>query len=164
MDRFRIGIGYDIHRFAPRRKLFIGGVEIPYKKGLLGHSDADILLHALCDALLGASAEGDIGQLFPDNDPKYKDISSLELLKKVQQLLAKRSLEVGNIDVMLLLEAPKIAAFKEKMKRKIARILRIDTSQVSIKATTNEGAGEIGRGQAAAAHVVVLLRKMRGNP
>ena len=160
MNSFKIGIGYDIHRFAPGRKLFIGGLLIPFKYGLLGHSDADVLLHALCDALLGALGEGDIGEHFPEDDPKYKNISSLVLLKNVQQLLAKKSFKVGNIDAMLLLEAPKISVFKEKMKSKIAGVLKIDKSKISIKATTNEGTGIIGQGKAAAATVVALIQKL----
>ena len=159
MEHFRIGIGYDIHRLARGRKLFIGGVPIPYKKGLVGHSDADVLLHALCDALLGAMAAGDIGEHFPNTDPKYKNISSLELLKNIQRLLVRKSFEVVNIDAMLVLEAPKIAAFKEKMRGAIARALGINISRVSVKATTQEGIGEIGQGKAACATVVVLLQK-----
>ena len=160
MNSFKIGIGYDIHRFASQRRLFIGGLLIPFKRGLLGHSDADVLLHALCDALLGALGEGDIGEHFPEDDPKYKNISSLVLLKNVQQLLAKKSFKVGNIDAMLLLEAPKISVFKEKMKSKIAGVLKIDKSKISIKATTNEGVGPIGQGKAAAAYVVALIQKL----
>lgn len=156
---FKIGIGYDIHRFARRRKLVLGGVNIPYGKGLRGHTDADVIVHAICDALLGALGQGDIGQQFPNDDPKYKNVSSLGLLKKVYALLKRKSFVVGNIDVMLLLEAPKMTPFKEKMKVNISRVLRIDQQQVLIKATTNEGIGDIGKGKAAAAYAVALIQK-----
>lgn len=155
---FKVGIGYDIHRFALKRKLVLGGVEIPSKQGLLGHSDADVVVHAVCDALLGAMGEGDIGQHFPDKDLKYKNISSLKLLKTVASLLKKKSLYVGNIDVMVLLEAPSISPFKESMKKKIASVLAVSKHQISIKATTNEGLGEIGKKKAAAAYAVVLIK------
>ena len=115
----KVGIGYDIHRFAPKRKLILGGVNISYAKGLLGHSDADIVLHAICDALLGALGEGDVGQLFPNTDKKYKNISSLVLLKGVSGLLRKKSFCVGNIDVMVILESPKIMPYSEQMKKNI---------------------------------------------
>jgi len=155
----KIGIGYDIHRFVPGRKLVLGGVDVPHSKGLSGYSDADIIIHAVCDAILGALGEGDIGLHFPDTDPKYKDISSLKLLKKVQGMLEKKHFKVGNIDVMLLLEAPKIAFFKDRMRSNISKILKIAAAQVSINATTAEGIGEIGRGKAAAAYAVALISK-----
>lgn len=160
MSDIKVGIGYDIHKFAVKRKLVLGGVQIPFSKGLLGHSDADVILHAVCDALLGALGQGDIGQLFPDTNNKYKDISSLILLKNVGGLLKKMAFRVGNIDVMLLLESPKIARYKKKMKARIAQTLDIQVSRVSIKATTHEGVGDIGRGKAAAAYAVVLIKKM----
>lgn len=155
----RIGFGYDIHKFSTERKLFIGGIEIPSAKGLLGHSDADVLIHALCDALLGAMGEADIGHHFPDTDRKYKDVSSLILLEQVRLLLEKRGYEIENIDTVVLLEAPKIASYKEKIKERLATCLLIEPSRISIKATTHEGMGEIGRGEAAAAHAVVLIKK-----
>lgn len=156
---FKIGIGYDVHRFAPQRKLVLGGVNIPHSKGLLGYSDADVIIHAVCDAILGALGEGDIGCHFPDTDPKYKDISSLKLLKKAHDILEKQHFKVGNIDVMLLLQAPKIASLKDRMRLNISKILKIAAAQISIKATTHEGVGEIGRGKAAAAYAVVLIQK-----
>lgn len=158
---FRVGIGYDIHRFAPKRKLFIGGIKIPYHQGLLGHSDGDVVIHAICDALLGAMCEEDIGHHFPDSNSAYKNIASLELLKKVRQLLGKKFFLVGNVDVMVLMESPKITNFKDKMRARIAKALEIDRSQISIKATTHEGVGEIGRGEAAAAYAVVLIQSRR---
>lgn len=154
----KIGIGYDIHRFAPQGKLVLGGVNIPHGKGLLGHSDADVVIHAVCDALLGALGQGDIGEIFPNTDKKYKNISSLVLLKSVGGLLKKKAFSVGNIDVMLLLESPKIVRYKEKMKACIAKTLDIHIFQVSIKATTNEGVGDIGRGKACAAYAVALIK------
>ncbi|MFH0876674.1 MAG: 2-C-methyl-D-erythritol 2,4-cyclodiphosphate synthase [Candidatus Omnitrophota bacterium] len=155
----KIGIGYDIHRLVKGRKLFLGGVRVPSKKGLLGHSDADVILHAVCDALLGAMGTGDIGLLFPNTDRKYKNISSLVLLKRVAGLLKKNSFRVGNIDVMLLLEAPEIGRYRETMKAHISKALGIGISQVSLKATTNEGTGDIGKGKACAAYAVVLIKK-----
>lgn len=157
----KVGIGYDIHRLAPRRRLFIGGVRIPSPRGLLGHSDADVVIHAICDALLGAMGAGDIGHHFPDTDRAYKNASSLELLKKVGRLLEKNSYVVGNIDVMLLLESPKISRYRNKMKTRMAKVLKIDRDQISIKATTHEGVGAIGRGEAAAAYAVVLIQSRR---
>ncbi|MFH1691231.1 MAG: 2-C-methyl-D-erythritol 2,4-cyclodiphosphate synthase [Candidatus Omnitrophota bacterium] len=155
----RIGLGYDIHRFSAGRKLFIGGIEIPSSKGLLGHSDADVLIHALCDALLGAMGQADIGHHFPDTDQKYKDVSSLVLLEQVRFLLEKEGYEIENIDTVVLLEAPKIAPYKEKIKECLSACLKMGQSRISIKATTHEGVGEIGRGEAAAAHAVVLIKK-----
>jgi len=158
---YRIGIGYDIHRFASQRKLFIGGVRIPFAKGLLGHSDADILLHAVCDALLGAMGLGDIGEHFPDTDARFQGISSLRLLEKVKGLLCDKGARVVNIDTMVVMEAPKIGRYKEKMKANMARILKIEKGRVSVKATTNEGTGMIGKGEAAAAYAAVLIESRR---
>jgi 2-C-methyl-D-erythritol 2,4-cyclodiphosphate synthase len=160
---YKIGFGYDIHRFAPKRDLVLGGVKIPSIKGLLGHSDADIVIHSLSDAILGAMGEKDIGQLFPNTDLKYKGISSLEILKKVQKLLEKNGFLVGNVNIVILLEAPKIALYKEAMRKNIASILKIDKDHVGISATTHEGVGEIGRGRAAAAYVVALIEKQGRN-
>ena len=158
---YRIGIGYDIHRFAPNRKLILGGVHIPFSRGLLGHSDADVILHAVCDALLGAMGEDDIGKYFPDFNRRYKDISSSVILKKVASILRGKSYKVVNVDVMLLLERPKISFFKPEMKVNIAKILKITQDAVSVKATSHEGVGAIGKGQAAAAYAVVLIEKIK---
>jgi 2-C-methyl-D-erythritol 2,4-cyclodiphosphate synthase len=155
----RIGIGYDIHRLVKGRKLILGGVEIPHTHGLDGHSDADVVVHAVMDALLGAAALGDIGRHFPNTDPKYKGISSIELLKHVISLVTSHQSLVTNIDCMVIAEAPKLAPHTEKMRANIAKACGIKVSQVSIKATTNEGVGFIGRGEGIAAQAVVLLTK-----
>ncbi len=151
----RFGFGYDIHRFAPKRKLILGGVRIPSKLGLLGHSDADVLLHAICDALLGAAALGDIGKHFPDTDPRFKGVSSLKFLTQTRELIHAKGYCIVNVDSTLVLEAPKIAAHIPAMKEKIAKSLKIATDQVSIKATTNEGLGALGAGEGCAAYAVV---------
>lgn len=153
----KIGIGYDIHRTTEGRKLILGGVEIPYLKGLEGHSDADVLLHAICDALLGALGEGDIGRLFPDTDPKYENISSLILLKRVWENVSSKNFKVHNIDTVLIVQEPRIEPFKETMRNNISQVLKIKKDRINIKATTGEGVGAIGRGEAMAAHAVVLL-------
>ncbi len=153
----RVGIGYDVHAFAPKRKLILGGVTIPYQQGLLGHSDADVLLHALCDALLGAAALGDIGKHFPDTQKKYKNVSSIKLLASVGKLLKEHRFLIVNIDSTLILQEPKIAKFIPIMQRNIARALHVKTAQVSIKATTNEGIGFIGRGEGCAALAVATI-------
>lgn len=153
----RIGHGYDVHKLAAGRRLILGGVEIPYEKGLLGHSDADVLLHAVSDALLGAAALGDIGHLFPDTSAQWKDADSLELLKKVMRLLAEHGYTVGNIDATVLAQAPKLAPYMESMRRNIADACNTDIHQISVKATTEEGLGFTGCGQGIAAHAVVLL-------
>jgi len=154
----RIGIGYDIHRLTEERKLVLGGVEIPYIKGLLGHSDGDALLHAVADAILGASALGDIGMHFPDDDPAYKDAKSSGLLEKVNNLIREKGYVVNNVDSVVLAEEPKIAPFIAKMKKKISEILQIDPSKINIKATTSEGVGSIGRGEAIASYAVITLK------
>lgn len=153
----RIGIGYDIHRLVEERTLFLGGVEIPYIKGLIGYSDGDVVLHAIADALLGALSLGDIGEHFPDSDPDYKDIASTQILKKVAGMIADKKHVVNNIDTTIIAEEPKIYPFKDKMVDKIANILGIEKSRVNIKATTNEGVGSIGRGDAIAAYAVAAL-------
>lgn len=153
----RVGIGYDIHRLISDRKLFIGGIEIPYVKGLLGHSDGDVLLHAVCDALLGALAEADIGELFPDTDPKYHDISSIELLETVNELVKKKGFIIGNIDTVVVAQEPMLSPFKEAIKEAIAEILNIEKRRVNVKAKTNEGLGELGRKEAIAAYAVVVI-------
>ncbi|HLP17104.1 MAG TPA: 2-C-methyl-D-erythritol 2,4-cyclodiphosphate synthase [Bacteroidota bacterium] len=154
---YRIGHGFDVHRFADDRALVLGGVEIPHDKGLLGHSDADVLLHAISDALLGAAALGDIGHHFPDTDVRYKGISSLTLLEHVGALLTGRNYAIANVDATLVMERPKIAPHVPAMRENIARALRIDVGQVSVKATTNEGLGFIGVGEGAVAHAVALI-------
>ena len=155
----RIGIGIDFHRLAEKRTLVIGGVVIPYAKGLAGHSDADVLMHAICDALLGAAGLGDIGEKFPNTDPKYKDISSLKLLEKVAADINSLGYRAANIDSILLCEEPKLSSYKEKMRENIAGILKIDKALVNIKATTTEKMGSIGRGEGIAAQAVALLEK-----
>ncbi len=153
----RIGFGYDVHRMSAGRKLVIGGVEIPHPEGLDGHSDADVLLHAIADALLGAAALGDIGKHFPNTDPRFKGISSLILLRHVADLLAGHRFGVGNIDATVVLESPAIAPYVDLMRQNIADALRIPLQQISVKATTNESLGFIGAGDGAAAHAVALI-------
>jgi len=153
----RAGIGYDVHRLIEGRGLFLGGVEIPSVKGLEGHSDADVLLHAICDAILGAAACGDIGGHFPDTDPAFKGISSLELLKSVAKIIGKKGFIINNIDAVLILEEPRIEPFKDRMRIMIARTLGIPNASVNVKATTNEGVGPVGRGEAIAAHAIATL-------
>jgi len=153
----RIGWGYDVHRLAAERPLILGGVAIPHHQGLAGHSDADVLTHAVMDALLGASGLGDIGQHFPDSDDRYKDISSLVLLGKVRTLLSRQGFEIVNIDVTLLAEAPRIAAHKTAIGDNLARTLGIAPDRVNVKATTTEGLGPIGRKEGMAAQCVVLV-------
>ena len=153
----RIGFGYDVHRMAVGRKLIIGGVTLPHPEGLEGHSDADVLLHAVADALLGAAALGDIGKHFPNTDPRFKGISSLILLRHVADLLAGHRFAVGNIDATVVLESPKIAPYVDLMRQNIADALRIPLQQVSVKATTHESLGFVGAGDGAAAHAVALI-------
>ena len=156
----RIGHGYDVHRLVDGRRLIIGGVEIPYEKGLLGHSDADVLLHAISDSLLGAAALGDIGKLFPDKDPKYKDANSLELLRKVGTKLASCGFVPTNIDATVIAQAPKLAPYIYEMRKKIAFALNMELDAVSVKATTEEGLGFSGEGLGIAAHAVCLIEKI----
>jgi len=153
----RIGIGYDIHRLETGRRCVIGGVDIPHPVGLAGHSDADVLLHAICDALLGAAGLGDLGHHFPDHDPKWKNASSLILLREVAMRLAERKASVVNLDAVIIAEAPRMAPHIEQMRENIAAGLGIRTDQVSVKATTNEQIGSIGRGEGIAAQAVCLL-------
>jgi 2-C-methyl-D-erythritol 2,4-cyclodiphosphate synthase len=150
-------MGYDLHRLVPGRMLVLGGVTIPFEKGLLGHSDADVLVHSICDALLGAAGLGDIGLHYPDSDPKYKDIKSLKLLGKTIDLLRHHRFQLKNIDATIFAEAPKLYPFKDMMAINIADTLNIDMRQVNIKATTAEGLGIIGRGEAMAAMSIVLI-------
>ena len=153
----RIGHGYDVHRLIAGRKLILGGVEIPYILGLDGHSDADVLLHAIMDALLGASALGDIGHLFPDTDPAYKGISSLKLLAVVAARIREKGYEIGNIDATVIAQKPKLAPFIEAMRKETARVLQIDPDRLNIKATTEERLGFSGREEGIAAHAGCLL-------
>ena len=156
----RIGHGYDVHRLTEGRKLILGGVDIPYKKGLLGHSDADVLTHAIMDALLGAAALGDIGKLFPDTDPAYAGADSLMLLERVRERLSKAGYRVGNIDATILAQRPKLAPHIPQMRANLADRLEIEVDQVSIKATTEEGLGFTGTGEGMAAHAVCLLESI----
>ncbi len=159
MTNLRIGHGYDVHRLTEGRALILGGVEIPYDKGLLGHSDADVLTHAVMDALLGAAALGDIGKLFPDSDAAYKGISSIELLKRVKERLAEAGFETVNLDATILAQAPKLAPYRDEMRGNIACALGIPVSRVSVKATTEEGLGFTGSGEGIAAHAIALLEQ-----
>jgi 2-C-methyl-D-erythritol 2,4-cyclodiphosphate synthase len=159
---FRVGQGYDVHRLAVGRKLVIAGVEIPHERGLLGHSDADVLIHALCDALLGAAALGDIGTHFPDTDPRYADADSRTLLREVVRMLATRGYRVGNVDCTVVAQRPKLAPYIASMVSNIAAGLGVDSAQVSIKAKTNEGIGHLGRAEGIAAHAVVLIENAGG--
>jgi len=156
---YRVGIGYDIHRLVAGRKLFIGGVEIPFVKGLLGHSDADVLLHAICDALLGAATNRDIGEVFPDSDPQYQGISSVELLKKVLAILKKDNFSIQNIDTVVIAEGPVLTPFKKQMREKIMQTLGIKEGSINIKAKTNEGVDDLGRGEAIAAYAVAIITR-----
>jgi len=152
-----IGFGYDVHRLVEGRKLVIGGIEIPHQKGLAGHSDADVLLHAICDGFLGAMAEGDIGKHFPDTEPQFHGISSLHLLQRVARMISERGLAVVNVDTTVIAEKPSIGPYIPHMLEKIAETLKIPVQKVNIKATTSEGLGFIGEGKGIAAYAVVLL-------
>lgn len=156
----RIGMGYDVHRLSEGRRLIIGGVEIPYEKGLLGHSDADVLVHAVMDALLGAAALGDIGKHFPDTAGEFKDISSMELLRRVGELLDENLYVVENIDATIIAQKPKMAPYIETMRQNIADVLKIEKEQVNIKATTEEGLGFTGSGEGISSHAVCALEKI----
>jgi 2-C-methyl-D-erythritol 2,4-cyclodiphosphate synthase len=157
----RIGIGYDIHRLVEGRKLVLGGVEIPFEKGLLGHSDSDVLTHAICDALMGAAALGDIGMHFPDTDPRWAGASSLDFLAHAVELITDRGYSIANIDATVVAEQPKLRPYIQAMRESLASVLRIDVDHVNVKAKTNEGLESIGRGDAMAAHAVALLRTSR---
>lgn len=158
-NNYRTGIGFDVHAFVKGRKLIIGGIEIPYDKGLLGHSDADVLLHAICDAILGALALGDIGKHFPDTSPDFKDADSSTLLKKVHKLVSAEGYSIGNVDSIVTMQAPKIASFISQMQKKISDILETETDNISIKATTTEKLGFVGRQEGVSAFATVLLIK-----
>jgi 2-C-methyl-D-erythritol 2,4-cyclodiphosphate synthase len=153
----RIGIGYDVHKLVEYRKLIIGGVDIPFEKGLLGHSDADVLIHAIMDSILGALALGDIGKHFPDTDDRYKDISSLILLERVYQIMTEAQYTVGNIDSIIVAQRPKMAPYIKDMRRKISNVLNIPVSNINIKATTTEKLGFEGKEEGIAAHSICLL-------
>ena len=159
-DIMRTGIGYDVHRLAEGRKLIVGGVEIPHDKGLLGHSDADVLLHAICDALLGAAGLGDIGQHFPDTDPRFKGFDSLKLLGAVDALLREKGYRPVNIDSIIIAEAPRMAPHREKMRQNIAGAVGLPVDCVNVKATTEEGMGFTGAKQGIAAWAVVTVEKL----
>lgn len=157
MSGFRIGHGYDVHRLTDRRKLILGGVEVPFDRGLLGHSDADVLTHAVIDALLGAAGLGDIGTLFPDSDPAYAGVSSLLLLDKVAERLRMEGYRVGNVDATVVAQRPKLAPHIPRMRQNLAKHLGVPQEQINVKATTEEGLGFTGLGQGMAAHAVALL-------
>lgn len=159
MSELRIGVGYDVHAFTPGRPLVLGGVVVPYERGLAGHSDADVLAHALMDALVGALREGDIGRLFPDTDPAYANISSLALLRQVAGLVRERGFRLVDADTVLVLQEPKVALHRDAMRQHLAEALGVDTDLVGVKATTTEGLGFEGRGEGVAAHAVVLLER-----
>ena len=156
---YRIGNGYDVHRLVEGRKLILGGVEIPHSMGLDGHSDADALSHALCDALLGACGKGDIGHYFPDTDPQWKGISSLILLEKISEMFSHHGFEFGSADTILVAQKPKLAPFLDQMKSNLAQALAVDSSLINIKATTTERLGFEGRGEGISAYAVALLKK-----
>ena len=155
----RVGIGYDVHRLTEGRKLILGGVDIPHEKGLLGHSDADVLIHAICDALLGAAALGDIGRHFPDNDASYKNIDSMILLARVYELISEKGYEISNIDATIVCQKPKLAPFIEQMVKNISACLKLECSQVNIKATTTETLGFEGRKEGISSHAVCLIKR-----
>jgi len=157
--QYKTGIGYDIHRLVAGRALLLGGVEIPYNKGLLGYSDADVLIHALCDALLGALAQGDIGEHFPDTDPKYKAIASSQLLKTVKGFVDKAGYKINNLDVVVIAQAPALAPFKKQIKQKLCALMNLEEDALNIKAKTNEGLGMVGNNEAIACYAVASLVK-----
>ena len=157
---FKIGFGYDVHQLVDNRNFILGGIKIDFEKGLLGHSDADVVIHAICDSILGALNMGDIGSNFPDNDSKYKDIDSKILLEKVKKLMFVKGYNINNIDVTICLQAPKINQYILKMKDCLSKILEIENSQLSLKATTTEKLGFVGRGEGVSCYSVVLIKKM----
>ena len=157
--KIKVGFGFDVHQLQEGRKLVLGGVDVPHVKGALGHSDADVVIHALCDALLGAAGLKDIGFYFPDTDATFKNIDSRILLEKVIQLIEERNFTVGNADISLVLEKPKIKPYIDEMKAQLSKIIKIDAEDISIKATTNEKLGYVGREEGVAAYAVVLIQK-----
>ena len=156
----RIGMGYDVHRLVPDRRLILGGVEIPYEKGLLGHSDADVLVHAVMDALLGAAAQGDIGKHFPDTDPSFKGVSSLELLRRVGDILEEKLYVIENVDATVIAQKPKLAPYIEQMVQNMENVLGLEHGRINVKATTEEGLGFTGNGEGISAQAVALLQEM----
>ena len=160
MTNLRIGHGYDVHRLKTGRALILGGVTIPYDLGLDGHSDADVLTHAIMDALLGAAAAGDIGKLFPDNDEAFRGISSLELLRRVKLHLAEKNYKIVNVDATIIAQAPKLSPYRETMRENLAKVMEVDVEQVSVKATTEEHLGFTGSGEGIAAHAVCLIERI----
>ena len=156
---YRTGMGYDVHPLVEGRPIILGGITIPYHRGLAGHSDADVLVHAICDALLGAISEGDIGRHFPDSDPHYKDVESLLLLGNVVEMVAKKGFVIANIDATIVAQAPQLAPYRSPMEGKIAAIAGVEKEQVNVKATTTEGLGFTGRGEGIASYAVVLLER-----
>lgn len=159
MTNLRIGHGYDVHRLKTGRALILGGVTIPYDLGLDGHSDADVLTHAIMDALLGAAAAGDIGKLFPDNDEAFRGISSLELLRRVKLHLEEKNYKIVNVDATIIAQAPKLSPYREAMRENLAKVMEVDVEQVSVKATTEEHLGFTGSGEGIAAHAVCLIER-----
>jgi 2-C-methyl-D-erythritol 2,4-cyclodiphosphate synthase len=155
----RIGHGYDVHKLVEGRKLILGGVEIPYERGLLGHSDADVLVHAIMDALFGAAAMGDIGRAFPDNDPAYEGIDSMILLSRTREMLEERGWQVGNVDATVIAQRPKLMTYIPEMTRRIAQVLQVEVDQVNVKATTEEKLGFTGRGEGISAHAVTIITR-----
>ena len=153
----RVGTGYDVHKLISKRKLILGGVAIPFEKGLIGHSDADVLVHSICDALLGAAGLGDIGLHFPDTDPKFKGISSIKLLEETYKMVTKKGFNLVNIDSTVFAQEPKISPFREKMQQNIARAMNVNQNCVNVKATTTEGLGIFGRGEGIGAMCVALI-------
>ena len=156
----RIGFGYDIHAFAPGRPLVLGGVRIPAERGLLGHSDADVLLHAICDALLGAAALGDIGSHFPDEDERFRDVASTKFLQEVARLMEAHTYAIVNVDATVVLESPRISAYVPRIRETIARVLDLEIGRVSVKATTHERLGALGKGEGCAAYAVALIESV----
>ena len=159
MTNLRVGHGYDVHRLKTGRALILGGVNIPYDLGLDGHSDADVLTHAIMDALLGAAAAGDIGKLFPDNDEAFRGISSLELLRRVKLHLAEKNYKIVNVDATIIAQAPKLSPYRETMRENLAKVMEVDVEQVSVKATTEEHLGFTGSGEGIAAHAICLIER-----
>ena len=155
----RIGMGYDIHRLVGGHKLVLGGVDVPFEKGLLGHSDSDVLTHAICDALLGAAALGDIGAHFPDTDERWKGASSLDLLARVVEMISERGYRLANVDATIMAERPRLRPHIQAMRERLAAVLQVDVERVSVKAKTSEGLESVGRGEAMAAHAVALLTR-----
>ena len=159
MTNLRVGHGYDVHRLKTGRALVLGGVNIPYDLGLDGHSDADVLTHAIMDALLGAAAAGDIGKLFPDNDEAFRGSYSLELLRRVKQHLAEKNYKIVNVDATIIAQAPKLSPYREMMRENLAKVMEVDVEQVSVKATTEEHLGFTGSGEGIAAHAICLIER-----